>query len=186
MVLETRTYGTLLLLLGFGIPLLFGIAVIVMLVTFSWTISAEFAWTWGFFSVFVCLSCIGVVLSVGDRRRSYARATRKLMRRATSGDHKAMAELARGYSQGTASLVRDAAQAAWWWRRLADQGDPEGAYQWGRILQHGEGVLKDPAKGQNWLRIAAEAGHPEARAAAPASTAGNEQEGGSGSSGGTG
>jgi hypothetical protein len=163
-VLETRTYGTLLLVFGLGIPLLFGIALVVMVVTFSWTISADFAWTWGIVAAVVLLVSVGAVLSVGDRRRPFARGTRKLMHRATSGDRAAMASLAHAYSQGSQGLVRDAAQAAWWWRRLAEQGDREGAYQWGRILLRGEGVMKDSANGLNWIRNAAEAGHPEALA----------------------
>jgi cbb3-type cytochrome oxidase subunit 3 len=161
-VRETRTYGTLLLLFGFGIPVLFGIALVVVMVTFSWTISAEFAWTWGLVAMVVLLICVGAVVAVADRRRPYARATRKVMQRAMSGDRAAMANLARCYSRGSAGLMRDPAQAAWWWRRLAETGDPEGAYQWGRILLLGEGVMRDSAKGRSWIRAAAEAGHPQA------------------------
>lgn len=173
-VLERRTYGTLLLVFGLGIPLLFGIAVIVMLVTFSWTISAEFAWTWGIFAAFVMMVCIGAVLSIGDRRRPFARGTRKLMHRATSGDRAAIASLAHAYSLGSQGLVRDVTQSAWWWRRLAEEGDLEGAYQWGSILLRGEGVMKDSAKGWSWIQIAAEAGHREARAEGSADSDRNE------------
>ncbi len=159
-VLETRAYGTVLLVLALGLPLVSGVAVIIMVVTFSWSVSPEFAWTWGLVGVAVTLASAGAVLSRVERGRSYRGETRKLMARATSGDRAAMAKLARGYAQGTHGLVRDPAQAAWWWRRLAQEGDPEGAYRWGRILLAGEGVMKDPAQGRSWLRIAAEAGHP--------------------------
>ena len=45
----------------------------------------------------------------------------------------------------------------------AESGDSDAAYRLGRAYQRGSGVIRDPAEGVRWIRIAAEQAHAEAR-----------------------
>lgn len=54
-------------------------------------------------------------------------------------------------------------EAVSYYRKAADQGDPDGMFGYGAMLAAGEGVkAKDPVEGRRWIFRAAEQGHPQA------------------------
>src|SRR4051812_36311308 len=62
-----------------------------------------------------------------------------------------------------ASLPKDDAEAARWYRKAADAGDAEAALELGDMLVDGRGVARDPAEAVVRLRAAAGAGLERAR-----------------------
>lgn len=156
-----RAGGALLLAAALAVPGLLLAALVVWAVTFSWSISPEFAWTWGLVSVVVVGSILGCIrITLGRRSERLPRSVRRLIRRAEGGQRAAMAELAHRYAEGRDGLPRDPLQAACWWRRLAEAGDPEGAFRWGTCLYRGDGVLRDRQKGEAWLAAAGRTPEP--------------------------
>lgn len=49
-------------------------------------------------------------------------------------------------------------QAVVYYKKSADQGNPDGQYGYGVALLNGEGIAKDPAEAEKWIRKAADAG----------------------------
>ena len=68
------------------------------------------------------------------------------------------------YEEGE-GVPKDAAKAAVWYRKAAEQGLAASQLQLGRLYYLGEGVPKDAAKAAAWLRKAAEQGLAEAQLA---------------------
>ncbi len=60
-------------------------------------------------------------------------------------------------------MPKDAAQAAAWYRRAANQGDADAQYSLGRLYENGTGVPKDTAQAAAWYRKAADQGHADAK-----------------------
>jgi TPR repeat protein len=67
------------------------------------------------------------------------------------------------YDTGT-GVRRDAAEAARWFRRAADQGDPAAQQNLGIMYANGDGVPQDPAAAYLWLTLAAAQAPEPARA----------------------
>lgn len=63
--------------------------------------------------------------------------------------------------QGTAP---DAAEAAAWYRKAAEQGETDGMRNYALCLLRGDGIPADAAQAALWLQRAAERNDPEARA----------------------
>jgi TPR repeat protein len=55
-------------------------------------------------------------------------------------------------------VPKDVAKAAAWYRRAAEQGDPQAQYDLSIMLLTGEGVTRDDAEAAQRLRVAAKAG----------------------------
>lgn len=70
---------------------------------------------------------------------------------AQAGDTAAMRELGRG-SDG-------AEEAAGWFRKAAQAGDPQGMFDWATRLFQGAGVPEDKGEARVWFERAAKAGH---------------------------
>jgi TPR repeat protein len=66
------------------------------------------------------------------------------------------------YAQGT-GVPQDAAEAAKWYRKAAEQGDPDAQFELGVCYKNGPGVRKSKSQAVKWLQLAASQGHGEAR-----------------------
>ena len=66
-----------------------------------------------------------------------------LRRAALEGDPAAQLALAREFFFGTPLRPANAELAAWWYRKAAEQGSPEGHYNFGACLEHGWGVARN-------------------------------------------
>jgi TPR repeat protein len=60
-------------------------------------------------------------------------------------------------------VPKDAAEAANWLRKAAQQGDPKGQLELGNIYHEGTGVPKDAQEAAKWTRRAAEQGNGHAQ-----------------------
>lgn len=65
------------------------------------------------------------------------------------------------YEQGRGGLLKDAKQAAEWYRKAAEQGHAQGQMALGRLYETGQGVALDAEKALAWYRKAAEQGDAE-------------------------
>jgi TPR repeat protein len=59
-------------------------------------------------------------------------------------------------------VVRDYAEALRWYRKAADQGDPDAQYGLGLMYSLGQGVAQDYAESARWLHKAADQGNASA------------------------
>lgn len=55
-------------------------------------------------------------------------------------------------------VAKDPAQSAYWYRKAADQGDPNAQNQLGYLYSWGIGVERDPAEAAKWFMRAAGSG----------------------------
>lgn len=79
---------------------------------------------------------------------------------AENGDPDRMAELAVYYlGEGPR---QDGEKAAYWYRKLAEDGNPTGMYQMGMLYAIGFGVERDFAQAASWMDLAAENGDADA------------------------
>ena len=82
---------------------------------------------------------------------------------AASGDAHAQYDLGVLYNNGQ-GVPRDYAQAAFWYRKAADQGNAEAQFALALVYETGEeGVAKDSAEAARWLRKAADQGLADAQ-----------------------
>jgi len=93
----------------------------------------------------------------------YRSATRRLFTQAGKGDPGAERALALAYLAGAQGLPRDGAQAFWWMRRCAEQGDAQAAYLLAQWLDQGIGQPRNRSAALTWLQRAAEEGHGPAK-----------------------
>lgn len=82
---------------------------------------------------------------------------------AQQGSTYAMAYLARGYQFGLSGLNKDLKEAAIWWRKAADAGDPGAADILGAFYEEGDGVPQSFSEALKWYRLSAEAGDGQAQ-----------------------
>ena len=85
-----------------------------------------------------------------------------LKKSAETGYAQAQAWMALTYSQGY-GVEKNAAEAARWLQRLAQQNSPEAWYWLGRCYSGGWGVEKDPIQAAQWYQKAAEQGDKNAQ-----------------------
>ncbi|HEX3486157.1 MAG TPA: tetratricopeptide repeat protein, partial [Micropepsaceae bacterium] len=90
-------------------------------------------------------------------RYDYRSAYELLEPLARSGNAAAQARLARMYANGFA-VTADQKQAVLWYRRAAEQNDPDGMAFLGFKLEHGDGVAQDLAEAKRWYEKAVAAG----------------------------
>jgi TPR repeat protein len=81
---------------------------------------------------------------------------------AASGDAAAQCGLGMMYRDGS-GVPQDYTQAAFWWRKAAEQGGPWAQYQLGALYAAGRGVPRDYAQAAFWYRKAAEQGDADAQ-----------------------
>jgi TPR repeat protein len=90
-----------------------------------------------------------------------ARVT-ELQTKAGQGFIKQELELAADYLVGR-GVPRDLSQAAYWYRRAADQGNPTAQVDLGYLYTVGMGVSRDASEAAKWYRRAAASNSPDAK-----------------------
>ena len=82
---------------------------------------------------------------------------------ASQGDADSQASLGECYAAGE-GVARDAGQALFWLRKAAEQGDGQAQFRLGQLLIENPGVqgAKHLHTAEEWIRMAARQGHPEA------------------------
>ena len=88
--------------------------------------------------------------------------TDRLRVQAYIGDSNAQYRLGLSYSVGD-GVPKDAAQAAEWFRKSAEQGNSTAQFNLALMYDTGEGVPKDVAQAAEWYRKAAEQGNSTAQ-----------------------
>lgn len=82
---------------------------------------------------------------------------------ALAGQAEAQHDLAALYTAGHDGVTQDYAKAAFWFRKAADSGIANAAYNLGVLYHQGLGLKKDMKEAIRWYKTAAEKGHPEAQ-----------------------
>jgi hypothetical protein len=95
-------------------------------------------------------------------RGDFAAVLRACSAEAQAGDASCQSWLGVLYAEGK-GVTRDAATAAGWFRRAAEQGHGAAAYNLARAYEEGDGVAKDLRQAQKWSQKAAEQGIPYAQ-----------------------
>jgi TonB family protein len=95
------------------------------------------------------------------RKGDYPRLAKLLVPYARDGAIDAQIMLARMYLHGT-GVTADAAEAATWMRKAAEQGSTVAEYQSGVLSEDGIGVARDYAVAASWFRKAAHQRHADA------------------------
>ncbi len=91
-----------------------------------------------------------------------AAADAELLERAEAGDVEAQFELGRRYTTGDDGTEKDAAEAARWFRKAAEQGEKRAQTNLAMSYAKGRGVARDDVEAVNWLFRAADQNHPRA------------------------
>ena len=94
-------------------------------------------------ALLVLLLLVGAARPVAAREGDSGKKHDPLRRAALAGDPAAQLALAREFFFGTPSRQPNAELAAWWYRKAAEQGSPEGHYNFGACLEHGWGVPRN-------------------------------------------
>jgi TPR repeat protein len=138
-------------------------AAFVALVLLSYTLSPEA--TLGIAIIFLAgLGSVSFILFLfRGREASYTRSSRRLIRRAESGNGEAQRLLAQAYMEGRLGLPRDASQALWWLQHCAEGGDLQAAYQLAQWIEQGLGHHRNRALALQWLQRAAGGGYGPAK-----------------------
>jgi uncharacterized protein len=84
---------------------------------------------------------------------------------AKEGYREAQFPLAVLYHEGRGGLIKNGTEAAYWFRKAAEQGHAVAQFNLGVMLQYGQGVAKDDTEAAQWYRQAAEQGHAHAQCA---------------------
>ncbi|CAK0750683.1 conserved hypothetical protein [uncultured Gammaproteobacteria bacterium] len=100
-----------------------------------------------------------------EPRPSAEAAVTRLRQAAEAGNAKAQVALGRFYARGRGGQEQNFAEAAKWFQKAADQGEPLGFVGLGQLHRSGRGLPQDPAKAAEWFRKAAERGNPQGQTA---------------------
>lgn len=83
--------------------------------------------------------------------------------KAIAGQAEAQHDLAALYTAGHDGVTQDYERAAFWFRKAADNGIANAAYNLGVLYHQGLGLKKDMKEAIRWYKTAAGKGHPEAQ-----------------------
>lgn len=83
----------------------------------------------------------------------------KQLLKAENGSLSAEVLVAKAYASGRTGKI-DYEQAARWYRRAADQGDPDSQSNLGVLYLQGQGVARNEAEAMRWFQRAAASGYP--------------------------
>ncbi len=86
-----------------------------------------------------------------------------LRTKAGQGDAQSMYEIGRAFLDGTYGKNKDAAEAAAWFQRAADQGHARAQCALGRCYAEGQGVEASYSEATRWYRKAADQSFPKAQ-----------------------
>lgn len=84
-----------------------------------------------------------------------------LLDKANAGNAEAQYQLGSLYYRGD-GVRRDYAQAAFWFRKSAEQGNSDSEFRLGGLYHFGQGVPQDSVQAFNWAMKAAKQGHTDA------------------------
>ena len=104
------------------------------------------------------LAARGFALGPADEERDLA----KIRKRAEMGFVQQQVELAAAYLAGR-GVTQDAVQAAHWYLKAAESGDPWAENEIGYLYEAGIGVQKDLERAFHWFQLAATSGMPLAK-----------------------
>lgn len=90
-------------------------------------------------------------------------AIRQVEDKAFAGDPKAQHDLAAIYTAGHGGAPQDYQRAMFWFRKAAEQGIANAAYNLGVLYHQGMGASPDILEAIRWYETAATLGHPEAQ-----------------------
>jgi TPR repeat protein len=96
-----------------------------------------------------------------DTQSEHPSNVAEIQTKAAKGFVKQELELAAAYFAGR-GVSKDPAQAAYWYRKAADQGNPAAQVYLGYLYTAGIGVPRDTAEAIRWYRRAASANSPQA------------------------
>ena len=96
-----------------------------------------------------------------DTQSEHPSNVAEIQTKAAQGFVKQELELAAAYFAGR-GVSKDPAQAAYWYRKAADQGDPAAQIYLGYLYTAGIGVPRDTAEAIRWYRRAASSNSPQA------------------------
>src|ERR1700733_12427443 len=113
-------------------------------------------------SMRVLVLFVGVVLLVDHLAGATVSNISQLEAAAKDGYVPQEIELAADYFTGN-GVPKDAKQAAYWYQKAAEGGDPEAENEIGFFYQAGIGVLADPARAMHWYQLAAASGFTRAK-----------------------
>ena len=85
-----------------------------------------------------------------------------LLAKAEAGGAEAQYQLGNMYYLGGDGVRRDYAQAEFWFRKSAEQGNPDSQFMLGGLYHSGQGVPQDSAQAFAWTMKAAKQGHTDA------------------------
>ncbi|WP_353071342.1 tetratricopeptide repeat protein [Tunturiibacter gelidiferens] len=108
------------------------------------------------------LLAIGVTLLVGYAASAEGIDITQLKADAQKGYASRQIELAAAYFTGN-GVTQDAKQAAYWYQKAAEAGDPEAENEIGFFYQAGIGVPVDQARALHWYQLAAASGLTRAK-----------------------
>jgi TPR repeat protein len=110
----------------------------------------------------LCLLQVAGAAVKSDIDANHPASVAQLQTKATQGFIKQELELAADYFAGR-GVPKDLAQAAYWYRKAADQGNPAAQLYLGYMYTVGMGVPLDKAEGIQWYRRAASSNDSEAK-----------------------
>jgi uncharacterized protein len=108
------------------------------------------------------LLAIGVILLAGYLASAEGTDITQLKADAQKGYASQQIELAAAYFTGN-GVTQDAKQAAYWYQKAAEAGDPEAENEIGFFYQAGIGVPVDQARALHWYQLAAASGLTRAK-----------------------
>jgi TPR repeat protein len=109
----------------------------------------------------LCLLCLVNAEAKRDTQPEHSSNVAEMQTKAAQGFVKQELELAAAYFVGR-GVPKDLAQAAYWYRKAADQGNPAAQVYLGYLYSVGLGVPQDTAEAIRWYRRAASSNYPQA------------------------
>lgn len=98
-----------------------------------------------------------------DRSETEMMSVEEKIEKAESGDKFAIAQLAAAYLDGDDEVEQDPEKAAYWYRKEAELGESEGAFNLGILYAKGFGVERDFTKAAEWMEKALAWGDSDAK-----------------------
>jgi hypothetical protein len=122
---------------------------------------AKFLNNWILALFLVALICVGCKQS--NSKDVNQMNVAELQAAANQGNDRAMIKLGLLYDVGQEGITQNFDEAVKWFRKAANDKDPEAQYWMGYVYLHGTGVDKNLSEAVKWFRLSADAGQPWAQ-----------------------